>query len=95
MNDSKETISLSNALGAREILRNFLTPTPFRQYPGLNRLVGAQVFIKHENHNPTGTFKIRGGINLMHQLKSRGGKRGDYLFNRESRHLCGNQRHNV
>jgi len=27
------------------------------------------VYVKHENHNPTGSFKVRGGINLMHHLK--------------------------
>jgi threonine dehydratase len=32
-------------------------------------VLSAEIFIKHENHNPTGTFKIRGGINLMHHLK--------------------------
>ena len=74
MNKDHKLISLSSALGAREILKKFLTPTPLRQYPSLDRLVGAQVFIKHENHNPTGTFKIRGGINLMHQLRGTGVK---------------------
>ncbi|WP_022667074.1 threonine ammonia-lyase [Desulfospira joergensenii] len=65
-------ISLSNILGAREILKNYLSPTPLGRYPSLDRLIGAKVFIKHENHNPTGTFKIRGGIHLMHQLKKTG-----------------------
>lgn len=74
MKTDHEKISLSNVFGAREILRKFLTPTPLRQYPSLDRLVGGQIFVKHENHNPTGTFKIRGGINLMHQLKSKGTK---------------------
>jgi threonine dehydratase len=68
MSNHHEEISLANTLGAREILRPHLAPTPLRQYPGLNRHIGAQVYIKHENHNPTGTFKIRGGINLMHHL---------------------------
>ncbi len=74
MDKGHELISLSNALGAREILKKHLSPTPLRQYPSLDRLVGAQVFVKHENHNPTGTFKIRGGINLMHHLKAAGTK---------------------
>ncbi len=73
MNNSGQ-ITLSNAIGAREILKKHLTPTPLRQYPSLDRLIGTKVFIKHENHNPTGTFKIRGGINLMHQLNSMGTK---------------------
>ncbi len=69
MSGNPDLISLSNALGARDILKKFLTPTPLRQYPSLDRLIGAQVFVKHENHNPTGTFKIRGGITLMHHLQ--------------------------
>lgn len=71
MTKGLEQISLSQASGARHILKQYLTPTPFRRYPSLDRLVGAHVFVKHENHNPTGTFKIRGGINLMHQLQAK------------------------
>ena len=65
-------ISVSHALGAREIIRRHLRPTPLRNYPSLDRIVGASVFLKHENHNPTGTFKIRGGLNLMHHLAQKG-----------------------
>ncbi len=72
MNTDNDQISLANALGARQILKQFLSPTPLRNYPGLDHLVGTPVFVKHENHNPTGTFKIRGGIHLMHQLKQKG-----------------------
>ena len=72
MKNGNAEISLSNALGAREILKHYITPTPLRQYQSLDRLVGAKVFVKHENQNPTGTFKIRGGINLMHNLKAEG-----------------------
>jgi len=68
-------VSLNQALGAREVLRPFLRPTPLRTYPSLNRLLGARVWIKHENHNPFGTFKVRGGLNLMHHL-SRAGVKG-------------------
>ena len=74
MND-QNGISLSAALGAREIIRPHLRPAPLRNYPGLDRIIGAKVFLKHENHNPTGTFKIRGGLNLMHHL-AREGVRG-------------------
>ena len=63
-------ISLAKALGARTILKPILTPSPLRNYPSLDRLTGGKIFIKHENQNPTGTFKIRGGLNLMHQLKA-------------------------
>ena len=74
MEKDPQQISLSHALGAREVLKKFITPTPLRRYPSLDRLAGASVFIKHENHNPTGTFKIRGGINLMHELRRMGTK---------------------
>ena len=72
MATDQNSISLAQTLGARDILRPCLTPTPLRRYPSIDRIIGAQVYIKHENHNPTNTFKIRGGINLMHNLKSKG-----------------------
>jgi threonine dehydratase len=72
MNKTHGSISLSNALGARDVLKKYLNPTSLNRYPSLDRLVGARVFIKHENQNPTGTFKIRGGINLMHELEKAG-----------------------
>lgn len=72
MSTKTEPISLARALAARETIRPYLSPSPLRQYPSLNRHIGAQVLVKHENHNPTGTFKIRGGITLMHHLVSSG-----------------------
>ena len=64
-------IELSMAMGARTIIKPFLPPSPLRSYPSLDRLTGARLFVKHENQNPTGTFKIRGGLSLMHHLKAR------------------------
>ncbi len=72
MSTDHDRLSLAHALGAREVIRPHLSPTPLRQYPSLDRCIGARVYIKHENHNPTGTFKIRGGINLMHHLAGQG-----------------------
>jgi threonine dehydratase len=72
MQPDTSLISVSQALGAREIIRPHLRPTPLRRYPSLDRLIGAEVYLKHENHNPTGTFKIRGGLNLMHHLAGQG-----------------------
>jgi threonine dehydratase len=34
------------------------------------RRLGTEVLVKHENHNPTGAFKVRGGVNLVSQLSS-------------------------
>jgi len=72
MNPRTQQASLAGTLAARDIIRPHLSPTPLRQYPSLDRLIGARAFVKHENHNPTGTFKIRGGITLMHHLAAGG-----------------------
>ena len=70
LNDLKHyPISLNEIIRARSIVSAFLKPTQLIRYEGLSRLLSAEVFIKHENHNPTGSFKIRGGINLMHHLR--------------------------
>ncbi len=65
-------ISLNEVIRAKSIVKPFLNPTPLIRYEGLSRKIGADIFIKHENHNPTGTFKPRGGVNLMHHLKRNG-----------------------
>jgi threonine dehydratase len=64
-------ISLKEVLRARPIVSKFVKPTQLIRYEGLSRLLSADIYVKHENHNPTGTFKIRGGVNLMHHLKHR------------------------
>lgn len=45
--------------------------TPIYSYPYLNQLLGTTVFIKHENHTPTGVFKARGAIYLFSRLDSK------------------------
>src|SRR5205085_10061655 len=59
---------LADVLAARGRIAPHLTRTPFRPYPALAAAVGADVRVKHENHNPTAAFKVRGGINLVSQL---------------------------
>ncbi|MGH2753042.1 MAG: threonine ammonia-lyase [Actinomycetota bacterium] len=54
--------------GAGTRIGPYLEPTPLRRYPGLERLLDAEVWVKHENHLPTGAFKVRGGVNLASQL---------------------------
>jgi len=45
-----------------------LAPSPLLEHPLLAEAVGAHVSVKHENHNPTGAFKVRGGVNLIARL---------------------------
>lgn len=63
-------------LEARRRISPYLKPTPLHYYPLLSELVGAEIYVKHENYQPTGAFKVRGGINLISTLspeeKSRG-----------------------
>ena len=40
------------------------------RYSALNELLDAEVFVKHENHQPVGAFKVRGGVNLISQLSA-------------------------
>lgn len=65
-----------DVLDAARQIRDYLQPTPLRHYPSLDRLVGAEVHVKHENHNPTGAFKVRGGINLVSRLTDEERERG-------------------
>jgi threonine dehydratase len=60
--------TLVDVLEARRRISPHLRPTPLYEYPGLSELVGAEVFVKHENHQPVGAFKVRGGVNLVSQL---------------------------
>src|ERR1700760_4371151 len=53
-----------------------LKPTPLYRYPALDTLTGARVRVKHENHQPVGAFKVRGGGNLISQLTADERERG-------------------
>jgi threonine dehydratase len=60
--------TLADVYGARLRIAPHLQPTPLYAYGALSELVGAEIFVKHENHLPTGAFKVRGGVNLVSQL---------------------------
>jgi len=54
-----------DVLEARRTIAPHLRPTACYRYQGLGEIVGAEVWLKHENHQPTGAFKVRGGVNFM------------------------------
>ncbi len=62
--------TLQDILTARRHISRHLKPSPLIHYPSLSRLLNAQIYVKHENHNPTGAFKVRGGLNLAATLSS-------------------------
>jgi threonine dehydratase len=53
-----------------------MRPSPLLHHPLLDEWVGCTVWVKHENHNPTGSFKVRGGLNLVGQLDPGERRRG-------------------
>ena len=61
-------MDLAAVLDAKRRLALYLKPTALHRYPALDELVGTETWVKHENHQPVGAFKVRGGINLVSQL---------------------------
>ena len=55
---------------AQLVYREF-PPTPQYRWPLLERRLGAECWLKHENHTPVGAFKIRGGLAYFAQLAQR------------------------
>ena len=53
-----------------------MLPTPQYAWPLLGRRAGRAVWVKHENHTPTGAFKVRGGLNLLATLAAAGSAAG-------------------
>jgi threonine dehydratase len=68
--------TLADVLEARRRISPHLRPTPLYGYGTLNELLDADVFVKHENHQPIGAFKVRGGVNLISQLTAKERERG-------------------
>ena len=58
---------------AAELVHRRITPTAQICWPLLCQRTGCEVWVKHENHTPTGAFKLRGGLVYMDELKRAGG----------------------
>ena len=69
--------SLDEVRSAADLVHTVLPQTPQFCWPLLCKRTGVEVWVKHENHQPIGSFKIRGGITLIDQLvKSKSGLQG-------------------
>ena len=68
--------SLGDIEAARPRVAAHLRPTPLMRHPLLDQWLGCAAWVKHENHQPTGAFKIRGGVNLVAQLTPDERRRG-------------------
>jgi threonine dehydratase len=68
-------LSLSEVEDASRIVYAAMPPTAQYAWPLLARRTGCEVWVKHENHTPTGAFKVRGGLVYMDRLKHADGDR--------------------
>jgi threonine dehydratase len=60
--------TLADVYAARERVYRAVSPTLLLRHPLLAEETGVNILVKHENHNPTGAFKVRGGLNLIGSL---------------------------
>ncbi len=56
------TFDLATLEAAASFVHRVVPPTPQYCWPLLSRRLGAELWVKHENHTPIGSFKIRGGL---------------------------------
>jgi threonine dehydratase len=54
---------------AADLVHEVIAPTPLHAWPKLRARAGCNVHVKHENHTPTGAFKVRGGLVYLHRLR--------------------------
>jgi threonine dehydratase len=71
-----EPPTYQDILAARPRVYAHMRPSPLLKHPLLDDWIGHSTWIKHENHNPTGSFKIRGGLNLVAQMSDEEKRRG-------------------
>ena len=70
-------IDLETLEAAAAFVHRVVPPTPQYCWPLLSRRVGAELWVKHENHTPIGAFKIRGGLVYLDEVRrSQPGLRG-------------------
>ena len=60
--------TLADVYTARPRVAAVVRPTALMRHPLLAEETGLDILVKHENHNPTGAFKVRGGVNLIASL---------------------------
>jgi threonine dehydratase len=66
----------ADVVAAGPLVRRYLLPTPLYEWPALSQLLGCRYFLKHENHQPTTAFKVRGGVHLVARLSEEQKRRG-------------------
>ena len=70
------TATLNELRAASDLVHEVFGPTPFYRWPLLCQRTACETWVKHENHTPTGAFKIRGGLVFMAQRIANGERQG-------------------
>jgi threonine dehydratase len=65
-----------DVLAAQPRVYAHMRRSPLLKHPLLDEWIGRSTWVKHENHNPTGSFKIRGGLNLVAQMSEEEKRQG-------------------
>jgi threonine dehydratase len=73
-------LTFADVLAARETVGRHLPATPMWAYPTLSDAAGAAVFVKHENVQPVGAFKVRGGLTLLASMSPAERRRGTVTY---------------
>lgn len=68
--------TLEEIESACDVVQKSLKATAQISWPLLSERAGCEVFVKHENHLPTGAFKVRGGVFLLNYLSALGSSNG-------------------
>jgi threonine dehydratase len=71
-----QTPTLHDIFAARARIADVIRPTALLEHPLLSQETGLDLLVKHENHNPTGAFKVRGGLNLVRAMPPEERRRG-------------------
>ena len=69
-------LSLNEIEAAAALVHAAMPPTAQYAWPLLSQRTGCETWVKHENHTPTGAFKVRGGLVYMDRLKRRSPRTG-------------------
>ncbi len=69
MSHGEALFTLPDLQAAADLVHRIVPPTPQYAWPRLAAAAGCRVWVKHENHTPTGAFKVRGGIVYMDALR--------------------------
>ncbi|MDT0202448.1 threonine dehydratase [Nocardioides sp. AE5] len=68
----RPSITPNSLAYARQVVGRHVPTTPAYRWPLLERFTQTETWVKHENHGPTGAFKVRGGLNFLERMRVSG-----------------------